>query len=445
MIKIKKGLDLPIQGSPEQVIGDGAAISKVALIADDYVGMKPSMEVSVGDKVKKGQLLFSDKKTEGVLYTAPASGEVIEVNRGDKRAFQSLVIKVEGNDSASFNSYKSANIADYSKDEIESLLIESGQWTALRVRPFSKVAAPGTTPSSIFVTAMDTNPLSANPDVIIEQNKEAFELGLKVLTKMAKVNLCQSNDSKLVFNIDSVTSHTFSGPHPAGLVGTHIHFIDPVGEKKSVWHIGYQDVIAYGKLIQTGEIFSERIVSVAGPIARNARLIKTVAGACLNELVAGETLEVDSYRTVSGSVLGGRNAQGPFAYLGKYHNQVSLLREGADREFMGWHSPGFDRFSVKNIYISKLFGSKKFGFTTNGNGSLRAVVPVGSYEKVMPLDIEPTFLMRSLMSGNLEMSAKLGALELDEEDLALCNFVDPGKNDFALKLRQTLTTIEKEG
>lgn len=446
MIKLKKGLELPIEGTPEQKVYDGPQVTKVAVIGDDVAGMKPSMTVKVGDKVKKGQLLFTDKKTDGVNYTSPACGEVIEVNRGERRAFQSVVIKVEGEDHVSFETHKGSNVSAYSSEDVKNLLTESGMWTSLRRRPFSKVADPTETVSSIFVTAIDTHPLAPNPELFVSEFQDAFYKGMEALSKLApKVFLCTAPNSKVPGReIENVERHEFSGPHPAGLVGTHIHFLDPVSEKKAVWHIGYQDVVAIGKLFETGQLFTERWVSIAGPMATRPRVVKTVLGASINELCANEVTGQEETRYVSGSVFGGRNAVGAFAYLGKFHNQVSLLKEGRDREFMGWHSPGLDKFSVKPIYLSRFFG-KKFGFSTNTNGSHRSIVPVGSYESVMPLDILPTFLLRYLLSNNTEMCVKLGALELDEEDLALCTFVDPCKNDFGPKLREKLTTIEKEG
>jgi Na+-transporting NADH:ubiquinone oxidoreductase subunit A len=443
MIKVKKGLDLPIEGSPQQKIENGPQVSHVALVGDDVVGMKPSMVVNVGDKVKTGQLVYTDKKTEGVNYTAPASGEVISINRGDKRVFESLVIKVEGDDHVTFNSHKGGDASAYDEQSIKDLLIESGMWPAIRRRPFSKVANPTEKPRAIFVTAMDTNPLAADVDLIVKENETSFVNGLKAISKLSgKVYLCTKASSS-VQTVDGVTKEEFDGPHPAGLVGTHIHMLDAVGEKKFVWHVGYQDVIAIGKLIETGKLFTERVISVAGPEAKNPRLLKTRMGASVAELSKDET-KSENVRLISGSVFGGRHATGNKSYLGRFHNQISILKEGGNREFMGWHSPGFDKFSVKNIYVSKLM-PKKFGFDTDTNGSLRSIVPIGSYEKVMPLDILPTFLMKSLMSGNTDNIVRLGGLELDEEDLALINFVDPCKNDFAVKLRQHLTTIEKEG
>ena len=446
MIKLKKGLNLPITGEPNQVLHDGPQITKVALNGDDLVGMKPTMAVQVGDRVQVGQLLYTDKKTEGVNYTSPGCGEVIAVNRGERRKFQSIVIKVEGEEHVSFESYQGSDLTQYDEQATKSLLLESGMWASLRRRPFSKVADPAERASEIFVTAIDTHPLAADPEVIINNNQKAFNDGLKVLSKLTdKVHLCVKAGSNIAANEgEKVKKTEFAGPHPAGLVGTHIHFLSPVGEKHFVWHIPYQEVIAIGKLFETGKLFLERIVSIAGPAAKNPRLVKTRVGACIRELAKDEVNTSDEVRLVSGSVFGGRKVEDSLCYLGRFHNQVAILEEGRERELLGWHSPGFDKFSVKPIYLSKLF-SKKFNFTTDANGSLRSIVPIGSYEKVMPLDILPTFLLRAVMSGNTEKCIELGALELDEEDLSLCIFVDPCKNNFAERLRENLTIIEKEG
>lgn len=444
MIKLKKGLDLPITGDPNQEVSAGRQVSKVALLGDDVVGMKPTMEVNVGDKVQTGQLLYTDKKTEGVRYTSPASGEVIEINRGERRAFQSIVIKVDGDSHVNFETYKGQDVSSYDNESMQALLIESGMWPSIRRRPYSKVAVPGEKPDAIFVTAIDTHPLASDPAHFIKAHQAAFNTGVKALTKMCeKVFVCTKPNPGFEVPSEAKTE-TFDGPHPAGLVGTHIHFLNPVGEKNFVWHIPYAEVVAIGKLIETGKLFTERYVSLAGPMANQPRIVKTRVGASIDELVEGEHKTDTQVRTVSGSVLGGRKADGPFAYLGRFHQQVSLVEEGGKREFLGWHSPGVDKYSLKPVFLSKLL-PKKFNFDADTNGSLRSIVPIGSYEAVMPMDMLPTFLLRSVMSGNTDMQIKLGALELDEEDLALCNFVDPSKNDFAVKLREGLTRIEKEG
>lgn len=447
MVNIKEGLDLPISGSPEQKITEGNAVSKVALIGFDYVGMKPTMSVQVGDKVKKGQLLFEDKKTPGVKYTSPASGKVIEINRGEKRVFQSIVIEVSGDESIEFSKFSAAELAGLPRKQVVENLVDSGLWTAFRTRPYSKVPAIDAKPNSIFVTAMDTNPLAANPEVIISQDLDAFNNGLTVISSLTdgKVFVCAATGCKINFpTSERVEIQEFSGKHPAGNAGTHIHFLDPVSDTKQVWSINYQDVIAVGKLFVSGELSVERVLSIAGPMVKSPRLVKTRLGANISELLADE-LKPGLARSISGSVFGGRTARKTVDYVGRFANQVSVLEEAGEREFMGWLSPGLNKFSVLNIYLSKLFSGKLLNFTTTTNGSERAMVPVGAYEKVMPLDILPTQLLRSLIVGDTEQAQLLGCLELDEEDLALCTFVCPGKYEYGPILRDNLTRIEKEG
>jgi Na+-transporting NADH:ubiquinone oxidoreductase subunit A len=442
MIKIKKGLDLPIAGKPEQHITKGNKVSQVALIGSDYVGMKPTMLVQVGDKVKKGQLLFTDKKTEGVNFTSPAAGTVKEINRGKRRVFQSIVIEIHGDDEETFTCHSAADLSDLSSDQVQSQLIESGMWTAIRTRPYSRVPAPGSTPSSIFVAAVDTNPLAADPVVIIAEYKEAFTNGLAVLANLAPKLFVTKAVLADIPTVDAQLVEV-AGPHPAGLVGTAIHNLDPVSASKTVWHVGYQDVIAIGKLFTEGKIFTDRVVSLAGPQVNKPRLIRAQVGASLTELTANELADGEN-RIISGSVFGGKTATGPEAYLGRFANQISVLEEGRDRPMLHYLRAGAQRHSVKSIYISKLMSSKIFNFTTTTNGSERAMVPIGAYENIMPLDILPTQLLRSLIVEDMETAINLGALELDEEDLALCTYVCLGKYEYGPILRNNLTRIEME-
>jgi Na+-transporting NADH:ubiquinone oxidoreductase subunit A len=444
MINIKQGLDLPISGTPEQSISQGNAVTEVAVVGPDYVGMKPTMVVKEGDRVKKGQVLFTDKKTAGVQYTSPASGVVKVINRGDRRVFLSVVVAVEGNEEITFQSYAADKLNEVSREAVQQNLVESGLWAALRTRPYSKAPVLDTVPASIFVTAMDTHPLAADPQLVIAEQAEAFKAGVQILKRLTdgQVFVCKAPGANIpTAGIETIEE--FSGPHPAGLAGTHIHKLDAASVAKTVWSIGYQDVIAFGQLFTTGSLNSERVISLAGPKVNKPRLVRTLMGASLTELTAGELADGEN-RLISGSVFGGRTAAEGLAYLGRFHNQVSVLEEGRDRPLLHYLRPGFERFSVMPIYISR-FLNKTFNFTTSTNGSERAMVPIGTYERIMPLDILPTQLLRALIVEDMEVAVNLGALELDEEDLALCSYTCPGKYEYGPILRTNLTRIEQEG
>jgi len=447
MITLKKGLDLPINGKPSQKITLSHPVSQVAITGIDYVGMKPTMAVQVGDRVKLGQEIFRDKKTPGVIFTAPGAGVVSAVNRGEKRVLQSVVIDLEGDDAVEFDQCALSEVDSLEPSKIRENLIASGMWTAFRTRPFSKVPAVDSTPHSIFVTTMDTDPFGADAAVVLAENAEAFKAGLTLLSKLTegRVYVCKSRDSNIPTSDDKqIFVAEFEGAHPAGLAGTHIHFLDPVSNEKTVWSICYQDVVAMAKQFETGRLFTERVVGFGGAKLIMPRLLKTRIGAKLSELTTGEIRPGD-VRVISGSVLCGRTAEGPFDFLGRYHRQVSVLCADVKREFLGWLKPGGDKFSVKRVYQSSANPKATFDFSVDTGGSKRAMVPVGGYEKVMPLDIQPTFLLRNLIVGDTDVAQQLGALELDEEDLGLCTFVCPGKYDYGTILRANLTLIEKEG
>ena len=444
MINIKKGLDLPITGNPEQTITDGPKVTQVAVMGPDYVGMKPTMAVQEGDRVKKGQVLFTDKKTEGVQYTAPAAGVVKAINRGARRVFLSVVIELDGDEEETFTSYTPEQLNSLDAKDVEANLIASGLWTALRTRPYSKVPALGSRPKAIFVNAMDTNPLAGNPELVIKGQTEAFKNGLRALRRLSegKLFVCKAPGASIP-SAGVEQTEEFAGPHPAGLPGTHIHFLYAASANRTVWTVGYQDVIAIGKLFTTGKLFTDRVIALAGPQVNKPRLVRTQLGASLAEVTKGELKDGEN-RLISGSVFGGRTASGELNFLGRFHNQVSVLREGRERPMLHYLTPGTNRFSVMPIYLSKLM-SKVFDFTTTTNGSERAMVPVGSYERIMPLDILPTQLLRALIVEDMESAIALGALELDEEDIALCSFVCPGKYEYGPILRKNLTRIEAEG
>lgn len=447
MIKIKKGLNLPIKGAPEQSIGNTMTVSKVAVLGEEYVGMRPTMHVQVGDVVKKGQLLFEDKKNLGVKFVAPAAGEVIEINRGAKRVLQSVVIGIKGEDAIAFDKVDADSILTTERQKLVDTLIASGLWTAIRTRPFSKAPAVDSTPHSIFVTAVDTNPLAVDPQLVVTERESDFANGIKVLNQLAsggKVFVCKAAGSTITASGDNVEVHEFDGPHPAGLAGTHIHHLDAVSATKKVWSVSYQDVIAIGATITSGDLDTTRVISIAGPAALTPTIVRTQLGANTNELVKGQFDDVPT-RIISGSVLNGTKAIGPQAYLGRFHAQISLIEEDAEKKFLGWITPGSDKHSVTRAYLGHLNPKKLFNMTSTTNGSDRSMVPIGNYERVMPLDVIPTLLLRDLLSGDTDAAQTLGALELDEEDLALCTYVCPGKYDYGPVLREALTIIESEG
>jgi len=286
------------------------------------------------------------------------------------------------------------------------------------------------------------------PDAVIGPRREDFARGLEIVSKLTDgtTYLCAPEHTDIGEDFpESVSVELFSGPHPAGNVGTHIHMLEPVSRAKTVWSIGYQDVIAIGSLFATGRLDIERVITIAGPEVQDPRLVRTRLGANIEDL-AGDDGGDAEVRRISGSVLSGKAAMGDaFGYLGRYDLQITVLREGRERVFLGWLAPGIEMFSTIPIYLSKLLPNKRFAFTTTTNGSPRAMVPLGMYERVMPLDILPTFLLRALIVGDVEEAEKLGALELHEEDLALCSFVCPGKHDYGSYLRRNLEMIEKEG
>ena len=450
MIKVKKVLNVPISGTPADSLDASKKVRSVALLGSDYNGMKPTMLVEEGNSVKIGQALFEDKKNPGVIFTSPAGGKIESINRGARRTLQSVVIEIADNEeSVDFLPYSIEDLEIGNSAQIKRQLVNSGLWTSFRTRPFSKIPAINSIPANIFITAIDTNPLSANVDLIINLNKDYFKAGLKVIKTLTEnnIHLCVGVDFSLSLDEDNtIIEQVFEGPHPAGLAGTHMHFLSPATLTNINWSINYQDVISFGELFLTGKLPNKKIISLAGPQVLKPRHVETRIGACTDEICAGELTHRDN-RIISGSVINGREAIGPYAYLGKYHSQISVVCESSkvDREFMNWLNPGPRKFSQIPLFTSSLFRRKEFKFKTLMNGSDRAIVPIGVYEEVLPLNLLATVLMRYIAVGDTEKIQDLGGLELDEEDLALCSFVCPSKYDFGSLLRSNLNQIEVEG
>ncbi|WP_291730603.1 Na(+)-translocating NADH-quinone reductase subunit A [Leisingera sp. F5] len=442
---LRKGLDLPVTGAPEQTIHPGPAITSVAVLGPDYLGLKPRMLVQEGEEVQRGTPLFCHKDTEAAMMVAPMTGKVVAINRGARRVLESVVIAVSDAEDKGVDFSATGN-ADTAEGLTEKLCA-AGLWTSFRTRPYSKMPLPGSKPAAIFVTATDSEPLAADAAVIINDAAEAFETGLKALTLLTDGTtfLCQkAGDSIPGTDVAGVEAAAFSGPHPSGLAGTHIHFLHPVKGDDEVWTISYQDVIAIGRLLQTGHLDPSVVVALAGPAARSPRLVRTVAGASTDELTRGEIAADGPVRVISGSILSGRQASGSFAYLGRFARQVAIIEEDRKQIPLGWIRPMGSKYAVQPVLGSALT-RKLFSLTSNLNGGRRAMVPTGTFEQLMPQDYLPTQLLRALLVMDTDTAQALGALELDEEDMGLVGFACPAKYEYGQALRDCLAKIEKEG
>jgi Na+-transporting NADH:ubiquinone oxidoreductase subunit A len=452
-IKIRRGLNVPIHGAAvNRTPLERRDIRHVALMPFlESRGLKGRLLVEEGARVKAGQPVLVDRRDEQALYTAPASGILQSVQRGERRSVTNLVFKVEGQE---FEPFHAPDRQRGQASDVRAALLRSGFWPCLRQRPFDSVARSTDVPGALFVTAMDTAPLAPRPLDLVAGREPAFRVGLEVLgrllepadgTEPGPLYLCApASENWSAFVAGRAELKTFKGPHPAGNVGTHMHFLYPVGPRRLAWYIDAQSVADIGDLWLHGRTPTDRIVAITGPAAKAPKLVRTRRGASLQELLDGE-IDARQVRVVCGSALDGSAATlgGANGYLGRYGHQLTLLEDATRRELLTWALPIAGRFSATNLLFDKFF-RKRFKFDTDENGSLRALVPIGQYESVMPLDILPTQLIKALASGDTEMAVKLGVLELGEPDLALCQFVDNSKQPLTEWLRNTLATIQEE-
>ena len=446
--QIKQGRDIKLKGAAPKEIVTLSLPRQVAVVPSDFKGIKASLCVKVNDAVKVGTPLFEDKHCPEIKVVSPVSGRVAAINRGEKRFLEDIVVESDGRSEAVvFRKFSASEISGLSKEDVEKSLLQSGLWPVLRQRPFSKVAHPHEPPKSIFVHAMNTEPLAPDVDFILQGKEEQFQAGLNVLQRLTKgkVYLCAKHGSrsKALTQARDVETRYFAGPHPAGNVSTHIHYLDPIHKGDHVWYVEAQDVARIGSLFLEGVYPAERVVAVTGEGAGRKFYAKTIVGAPVSLLLKGSGLE--GMRCVSGSVLAGREV-GKDGYLSFYDSQLTVIPAGGKRTFLGWLSPGSDKYTFSRTFVSSFLPPRKeVSLTTDKHGSDRAIVLNHIYDSLVPLDIMVYFLLKAVISEDIEEAERLGILECDEEDFALCSFACPSKTDVGAIIREGLELIEREG
>lgn len=459
VIKIKKGLDLPIGGEAAQTISDALDIRRYAVKPTDFVGLTPKLLVQEGDTVNAGSPLFCEKKDTRICFTSPVSGTVSAIVRGDKRALLAVVVEANGESAAVKATTDLSNA-----ENIKKAMLETGIWTALRQRPFGTVASPDAQPKAIFVSAFDSAPLAPNYDFVLQSRANEFAKGLEVLGKLTagKVHVCFRPGQRLekeAAQVSNVATHTVTGPHPAGNIGTQIAAINPINKGDIVWTMNPQDVANLGHLALTGEYRPERTIAVAGPVVNNPRYYRVIAGACTEQIVSNTQLKANTegtgFRYISGDVLTGTQIEAN-GFIGAYDSMISILPEGDHYDFMGWLAPNFKKFSFSRTFLSAFRCAKSNKaavekcsctapkFDTNLHGGVRPFIFTGNFEQVFPMDIYPMQLIKACIVGDIELMENLGMYEVEPEDFALCEFIDVSKTEIQTIIRQALEQLRKE-
>lgn len=442
-IKITKGLDIKLVGAAEKstttIIPESFAIKP-----SDFIGVFPRMLVKEGDEVQAGTPLFIDKYRENIIFTAQHSGRVLEVKRGDKRVL--LEIRIQTDAVNKQIDFSPANPTSLNRQQITEKLLKSGLWTSLRQRPYNTIANPEQQPKAIFISAFDSAPLAPDYDYIINGRGDDFQTGINAIKGLTDGNVYLSvgknTKAPEFLNAKNVSINVFNGPHPAGNVGVHIHHLDPINKGEQVWVINVQDVLAIGYLFNKGVINSEITVAVAGSEVIKPRYFKTIRGGCIKKMVEGNVTNKD-LRYISGNVLTGISIR-PDNYLSYYDSMVSVLPEGNYHEFLGWALPGLDKFSTSRSYPAWLTPNKKYVMDTNLHGGERAYVMTGKFEQVMPMDILPLQLIKSILYEDIDQMENLGIYEIEPEDMALVEFVDTSKTNIQSLVRKGLELMRKE-
>lgn len=443
-IKIRKGLNIRLKGKPDKILIPEEKPGRYAVKPVDFPGLFPKMCVKPGAEVKAGTCLFWDKKNEDIKFTAPVSGIVRDVVRGERRRILEVVIDAKGDD---YEDFGKSDPEKMDTEDIKKKLLVSGLWPAVRQRPYHVVANPEETPKSIFISGFDTAPIAADLDYIIElMPEEDYLTGIKVLRKLTEgkvfLNLAANSSSSTLKKTPGVEINYFSGPHPAGNVGIQIHHLDPVNKGEVVWYINLQDIVSIGKLFNEGKYAPDKIVALAGSEVEKPRYHRTRTGACIDTITKGNILS-DNVRYISGNVLTGQKIAAD-GFLGYYDSTISVIPEGDYYEFFGWITPGFKKFSFSRTFPTWLMPKKKYRLDTNMHGGERAFVITGEYEKVLPMDVYPMQLLKAILIDDIDKMEQLGIYEVAEEDFALCEYICPSKTEIQSIIRKGLDVMIKE-
>jgi Na+-transporting NADH:ubiquinone oxidoreductase subunit A len=441
-IRLKKGLDIPLKGAAEKSLAGEINSYRFGVKPIDFPGLIPKLEVKPGDQVKAGSALFHDKLHPEIKFTSPVSGTVLSVERGERRKMLEITVDKNGID---FIDFGKADPSALTREKIIDRLLASGLWPAVRQRPYHIIAKPGNIPKSVFISGFDTAPLAPDYDFIIKNSQAIlFSTGLKAVSKLTggKINLVLNNEKSVLNNTPGVEISYFSGPHPAGNVGVHIHHLDPVNKGEVVWYINLQDVISIGRLFTEGIYKPERIVALTGSEVAHPQYYTMLSGGSLTPMLSGN-IKSGNVRCISGNVLTGTKVASD-GYLGYYDSQVTVIPEGDYYEFFGWAAPGAKKYSFHKTFLSSLLNRRDYTLDTNLHGGERAFVMTGQYEKVVPMDIYPMQLCKAILAGDIDLMENLGIYEVAEEDFALCEFICPSKIEIQSIIRNGLDLMIKE-
>jgi len=444
-IRIKKGVSIKLTGSADRVYANIPASEYYVVKPSDFTGLTPKLTVKVGDKVQAGSSLFFDKENPSVIIASPVSGEVSEIRRGEKRKILSVVVKADAE--ITYKEFAKSEAKNLSREQIIEQMLAAGVWPFVRQRPFAVIANPADMPKAVFISAFDSAPLACDSDFVLHGMEKEFQAGLDIVTKLTEgtthLNIDGNSNSSSVFtSAKGVQINNVSGPHPAGNVGVQIHHIDPINKGEVVWYMYPQDVIAIGRLFSEGKYDATRLVALAGSQVEKPRYYRSMQGAAIATMTGGNIKEGDN-RFISGNVLTGTHIAAD-GNLGFYHNEVSVIPEGKEQDFLGWLLPSFSKFSLSRTFFSWINPKKEYAISANMNGEERAYVVTGQYEAVLPMDVYPQHLIKAIMIGDIELMENLGIYEVAEEDFALCEFACTSKMPVQEILREGLDLVRKE-